>query len=134
MKKEVAISLPFSIDPYGKVAVTEEQTKIWADRVRSVIGTTVKERVMRPEFGTTIAYKVFENETVASNDIKVNVEKVFNERLRTLKLIKVDTNFDTYSGTVNIDVTYSLPNDTVLTTTIGLITIVNNNPPTEEMI
>jgi phage baseplate assembly protein W len=49
---EKTIALPFSVDPYGKVTVASDQSKIWADRVRSVIGTFLRERVMRPEFGT----------------------------------------------------------------------------------
>ena len=44
---EKTLALPFSVDPYGKISVTSEQSKIWADRVRSVIGTTLRERVMR---------------------------------------------------------------------------------------
>ena len=56
---ERAISLPFSIDSYGNVASTKDQSKIWADRVRSVVGTTVGERLMRPDFGTSIPFATF---------------------------------------------------------------------------
>lgn len=134
MKKEKAIALPFSIDPFGKVTSTSEQTKIWADRVRSVVGTTIKERVMRPTFGSTIAFKVFESQELAEQDIKSNVEKVFSEQLSVLTLKQVDTLFDEYTGTINASITYSLPNDTIANTTIGLVTILGNNPPTEELL
>ena len=55
---EIAMSLPFSIDPYGKVSSTTDQKKIWADKVRSVLGTALRERVMLPTFGTLIPYEI----------------------------------------------------------------------------
>jgi phage baseplate assembly protein W len=129
---EKAISLPFSIDPYGKVSMTTEQTKIWADRVRSVVGTTIKERVMRPTFGSTIAFGVFDTEEAADQEIRTSVAEVFNTQLQTLTLNNVTTSFDEYTGTLFANITYGLPNDVVLTTTIGLVTLVGNNPPIEE--
>ena len=131
---EKTIALPFSIDVYGRVAFTQDQSKIWADRVRSVVGTTVKERVMRPTFGGTIAYKVFESQELAEQEIKTNVEEVFDSQLQVLTLNDVTTSFDEYTGTITADITYSLPNDTVLTTTVGLVTIVGNNPPIQEIL
>ena len=71
---EKSLSLPFSIDAYGKVSVTSEQSKIWADRVRSVLGTSLRERVMRPTFGTLIPYAIFEGAETAEAEIKAEVE------------------------------------------------------------
>lgn len=129
---EKTIALPFSIDPYGKVTSTSEQSKIWADRVRSVVGTTVKERVMRPTFGSDIAYGVFDTQAAADEMIKINVEQVFNAQLPLLKLGTVTTSYDEYTGTLNTTVTYSLPNDQVVTTNIGIVTVSGNTPPTQE--
>lgn len=131
---EKAIALPFSIDPYGKVSTTSEQSKIWADKVRSVVGTTIKERVMRPTFGSTVAFGVFDSQSAAEQEIKTSVAEVFSTQLETLTLQEVTTSFDDYTSTVNATVTYSLPNDIVLSTTIGLVTIVGNNPPIEELL
>lgn len=131
---EKTISLPFSIDPYGKVASTSEQTKIWADRVRSTIGTTLKERVMRPNFGSNIAFSAFDTQTKAEEAIKTEVQQVFNTQLPLLKLGSVTTSFDEYSGTVNTTISYSLPNDMVITTTIGIVTILGNTPPIQEIL
>ena len=129
---EKTIALPFSIDPYGKVTATSEQTKIWADRVRSVVGTTVRERVMRPNFGGNIAYSVFNTQESAELAIKTDVQQVFNTQLPLLTLNNVQTSFDEYTGIITITVTYSLPNDIVVSTNVGLVTISGNNPPIEE--
>jgi phage baseplate assembly protein W len=131
-KIEVAIALPFSIDPYGKVTQTTDQTKIWADKVRSVIGTALKERVMRPTFGTDIPSAVFENQEDADGRVQELVATSFNSQLPRLTLQGVSTVFDEYSGTLNIEVTYALPNEEVVSTTIGLIVISGNLIPYEE--
>jgi phage baseplate assembly protein W len=129
---EKAISLPFSVDPYGKISSTTEQPKIWADRVRSVIGTSLRERVMRPDFGGKVAFKVFENQDVAESSVKTEITEMFGSQLPLLTLQEVQTSFDEYSGTINTTVIYKLPNDQITHTNIGVVYISGNTPPYEE--
>ena len=129
---EKTLSLPFSVDPYGKITVTSDQSKIWADRVRSVIGTTLRERIMRPEFGTDISYSVFNTQEDADREIKAEVVQAFNQLLPLLKIDSVRSSFDSYTGVINITMTYKLPNDIVVETTIGIVTLRGNLPPYEE--
>lgn len=131
-KAEVAIALPFSIDPYGKVTQTTDQSKIWADKVRSVIGTALRERVMRPTFGTDIPSAVFESQEDADGRVQELVAVSFNSQLPRLTLQGVSTAFDEYSGTLTLEITYALPNEEVVSTTIGLIIISGNLIPYEE--
>ena len=131
-KAEVAIALPFSIDPYGKVTQTTDQSKIWADKVRSVIGTALRERVMRPTFGTDIPSAVFESQEDADGRVQELVAVSFNSQLPRLTLQGVSTAFDEYSGTLTLEITYALPNEEVVSTTIGLIIISANLIPYEE--
>lgn len=130
---EKALSLPFSIDPFGAVTVASDQRKIWADRVRSVVGTTLGERVMRPDFGGKIAFSVFNSQEDAAEAIRTTVSEVFNSQLPLLTLQDVATSFDELTGTVYADITYALPNEEIiLTTNIGLIYIDGNNQPIKE--
>lgn len=131
-KTEVAISLPFSIDPYGKVTQTNDQSKIWADKVRSVIGTALRERVMRPTFGTDIPSAVYENQEDADARVQELVSSSFNTQLPRLALQSVTNTFDQYSGTLTVEVIYALPNEEVVSTTVGLIVISENLIPYEE--
>lgn len=131
-KTETAISLPFSIDPYGKVAQTTDQTKIWADKVRSVIGTALRERVMRPTFGTDIPSAVFETQEDADGRILELVSTSFNTQLPRLDLQSVSNSFDQYSGTLTVDITYALPNEEIVSTTVGLIVVSGTLIPYEE--
>jgi phage baseplate assembly protein W len=126
--------LPFSIDSFGKVAVTQDQSKIWADRVRSVLGTAIRERVMRPTFGTLIPFAIFENENTATAEIKIEVEKAFADQLPLLNLQTTTVSIDEYSNVLNVDVVYGLPNNEVVSTVIGLVLIKGANPIYQELL
>ena len=128
---EKALSLPFS---YGKVSVSTDQSKIWADRVRSVIGTTVRERVMRPTVGTLIPFSMFNSETSAVAQIEVEIQKAFTEQLKLLNLNSVNITVDEYTNVLNVEVIYALPNNEVVSTIVGLVFIDGANPIYQELL
>lgn len=134
MANERTISLPFTIDPYGMVGSTSSQTKIWSDRVRSVIGTSLRERPMRPEFGTVIPFAMFESTDDASSEIKAEIEKAFNEQLPLLELQTVTLAIDDLNSTITATIIYDLPNNETVSTSIGLIGLKGNNPALEELL
>ena len=129
---ETSIALPFTIDPYGRVLSTQDQTKLWADRVRSVIGTALTERVMRRTFGTRIAATVFDSEESAEAEIKAEVETAFNVQLPLLSLKSVVTNFDSYTGNTNVAIVYDLPNNQTVTTSVAIAYIGSGGTTYEE--
>lgn len=132
--KEIAISLPFRFSEYGKISDTTEPTKIWADRVRSAVGTMVGERVMFPRYGSKIPTHVFNTQTEVADKIDDEVHRVFNEYLPSLTLDTVDVQFDENSGVFSADIVYSLPNDIVVSTNVGFASISGNLPLAEEML
>lgn len=134
MAKERTISLPFTVDAYGLVGSTSDQSKIWTDRVRSVIGTSLRERVLRPEFGTVIPFAMFETMDDAGTEIRAEIEKAFNGQLPLLSLEKVELKIDESSSTISATITYDLPNNETVSTTIGLIGLKGNNPALEELL
>lgn len=129
---EIGIALPFSIDSYGKVNTTDQQPKLWADRVRSVVGTAIGERVMRPEFGSEIPYAEFKTAEDASSQIENTVLHSFETQLGKLRLQTVTANLDEYTGTINVTIVYALPNQEIVTTTLGFASINGNNPTVKE--
>lgn len=135
MAQESAISLPFQIDPYGKVASTNTQSKIWQDRVLSVIGTRLRERVMRPSFGTVVPFSMFENFDNATAEVQTEIRQAFNQQLPLLRLESVSVAQDEYTGSISVQVVYDLPNNAQnqVTTTIGLISVAAKNPAYEEL-
>ena len=120
-KKERTIALPFTIDTYGKVGATEDQSKIWSDRVLSVVGTTLRERLMRPNFGTVIPFSLFDSSDHAQEEIQAEVARAFNSQLTLLSLSGTQVTFDEYTGAISVSITYGLPNSEIVTTNLGLV-------------
>jgi phage baseplate assembly protein W len=131
---EYALSLPFRVDDFGGIASTTSQSKIWADRVRSAVGTTVSERVMRPEFGTEIPENLFDDPDVLGGTIESEVELVFDRDLPNLELDEVTVLVDESMGIVTANVSYFLPNKEQAAVTIGIATISPSTPIQEELL
>jgi phage baseplate assembly protein W len=130
---EVAVSLPFSISEFGTVATTSSQEKIWADRVRSAVGTAVGERVLRPDYGTEIAANTFNTLEAAAESLKQEVELAFSRDLRLLKLLSTKVTTDEAESTLEAEITYSLPNRTVEVVLLGFATLLGNLPLIEDV-
>ena len=129
---EKSISIPFSIDTFGMVGTTTEQSKLWADRVRSVLGTSLRERVMRPTLGTLIPFSLFNNIENAISEIKEEVTRAFGRQLQLLTLKDTYIEEDSLNSSLKITVTYQLPNQEINKTSIGYITIRGTLPMYEE--
>lgn len=129
---EEALSLPFSINSYGEVTSTTDQAKIWSDRVRSVIGTNLQERILDPQFGTLVPEAFMQTADDSIGMITTEVERAFPTQLSLLTLQSVDVSFDEYTGTTNVDIIYSLPNGEVTNTAVAVTYIGGNNPSVQE--
>lgn len=129
---ESAMSLPFSIDGYGNISKTSNQSEIWEARVKSAIGTAIGERVMRPGYGTRIPELFFDTQDALDAGIKKEVGAVFDSYLPLLTLNDVSVVYDDLFGEMTATISYSLPNQTVTTTSVSIVTINKTNPPYEE--
>jgi phage baseplate assembly protein W len=133
--KEYAISLPFRIDDFGNVQQSTSQSKIWADRVKSVIGTSFGERVMLTgEYGTEIPINFFENMSEISEKISSEVRSAFSINLPTLELVETIVTLEEAIGTVYVEVSYLLPSKEQNAVTIGLATISPSLPFEERLL
>lgn len=124
-----AISYPFTLDPFGVVESTENQTKIYQDRVLTLLSTAVGERPMRPTYGTDVARAMFENQTDAKKAIDQAIRKAISTWIPEVDVDSVNvTTFDN-SGKVGVEVNIILPDFT--STTINVLsTTLNPNGST----
>lgn len=131
---EIAISLPFRLDNDGTIVIANTQEKIWGDRVRGVIGTTFRERVMRPNFGTSLIDKLYTELEEAKLEIEAIIETAFDALLSDLTLVNVEVTESLTEGKVDITITYQLPNEKESEVNIGFIQIDGNNPFYEQLL
>jgi phage baseplate assembly protein W len=129
---ETAISLPFSLDAYGRITSTVSQQKIFSDRVLSVIGTNLKERVMLVEFGTKITSYLYGSVEKAISAIPGEIEQAFAKFLPTLTYSNTNVIYDEQTGTLLLDIIYELPNGETNSTTLEIVAIASKNPPVQE--
>ena len=130
--REKAMSLPFTISPYGGVAFTTSQEKIWADRVRVAINTGVTERLVNLNYGTTISSEVFSEQTLAEDTIRAEIQKVFETNLKLLTLNSIDITFNEITNETTAEVSYSIPDGRDSTLRVGTAVIINGNLASEE--
>jgi phage baseplate assembly protein W len=130
---ELAISLPFIIDEYGTVGASVDQSKIWADRVRSVIGTAIGERVYRPEFGSSAAQSAFETEEEAEAILTSGIRSAFLGYLPSCGLEDVSITIDEQTRIINVEVVYTIPNSEAYLLQVGVATLNGDQPISEEI-
>ena len=132
---ETAIYLPFQFDELGNVRKTYDQSKIFADRVSAVIGTALGERVMRADFGTPIRASLFGTQSAMEDVIEETIRDAFTNQLSLLSLGEITYTHDEVLNTMEVGITYALPNREISTVmvpvTTGNISISGNNLPKE---
>jgi phage baseplate assembly protein W len=119
-----AISYPFTFDPFGVVFTTEDQTKIYQDRILTLLSTAVGERPMRPTYGTNVAKAMFENQTDAVTAIDAAIRSAIELWIPEVNIESVNISSFDPNGAVGVSVSVSLPDFTstsvnILSTTLN---------------
>jgi hypothetical protein len=130
--KEEAILLPFSIDGQGNVSKTSDQEKVWADRVFGALGTLTGTRLLRSTYGSEVARSAMETGDSAEAIITAEVERTFSNSFPTLSLVDVSFEFQEDINVIDVEVTYTLPNQTEVSLQVGLAYI-NDVSPIQEV-
>jgi phage baseplate assembly protein W len=131
-RKEIALSFPFSLNDYGNITVTSDPDKIWKDRVAVVVGTQIGERVMRPQFGTKVAFAAWTTRTAMEEIIRKEVGQAFQRHLPLLTLENINFAYSDLDNIAQVEITYALPDNRQATTNVGVVVLNENNPPYEE--
>lgn len=103
------ISLPFRFDGYGHVATTTDIRRVWADRVRSVVATSIGERLMRPSYGTPTPVHLFRNTDGIESVLDVDVAASFAQWLPGVQYLGLEFDEVPDTGEVVVEVKYSIP-------------------------
>lgn len=114
-----AISYPFTLDLFGKLDAVTTESKIYLDRLLTLLSTPIGQRPWNPDYGTDIARALFEND----NDFYVAARVAITDAVaRWLPELRVDSltleqiNEDGYA---NIAIVVELPNDRLASVSIS---------------
>jgi phage baseplate assembly protein W len=125
------MQLPFAISSSGSISDTTDYSKIWDYRVRQALGTSLGERLLYSDYGMRIPDLTFSTMTLAKEVVTKEIQSVFMTYLQELSLDSVEVTFEEDSGTVNVAVTYVLPNNNLGNTVLGIAVVSGDNPISE---
>ena len=129
---EVALKMPFQFTARGSLATVTDQETIWADRVKSALGTIAGERIMHSTFGTEIPTSAWDTKSSMQNLMPERISGVFTTLFPTLQLNEIVLDFDDFNNILYVTIEYSLPNQKKLTTQVGIATLSGVQPIYEE--
>jgi phage baseplate assembly protein W len=120
----IAISFPFTFDPFGVVGTSSDQTKIYQDRILTLLSTVKGERPMRPTYGTDLAKAMFENQGDAKKAIDQAVRSAIETWIPEVEVSAVNINTQDDSGRVGVEVNVVLPDFT--STSVNVLSLTLN--------
>lgn len=129
---ERTLAMPFRLSGRGGIAEVTSPEKIWDQRVRAALLTRKGERFARLAYGTRLAELVLDGDSVNEDAIKDEVFRAFSGLLPALILDSVEVVWDEIANQTNVSITYTLPNQETITTTVGSVQINGSLPPYEE--
>jgi len=118
-----AISFPYTIDPNGIAQYTESATKIYVDRVLTLLSYYVGQRPMLPTYGVNWSKSLFENDSDAQIAIPLAISEAIAKWIPEVSVTSVDFVGNNFDGTENVIVSLKLPDDTLTSLTINTGTI-----------
>jgi hypothetical protein len=119
----VAITFPYTIDPNGVAQYTKSATKIYVDRVLTLLSYYVGQRPMLPTYGVDWSKSLFENDSNAQVAIPLAISEAIGKWIPEVSVTAVDFVGDSTDGTENVIVSLKLPDDTLTSLTINTGTI-----------
>ena len=118
-----ALSFPYTISPAGVPQYTESATKIYLDRVLTLLSFYVGQRPMEPKYGVDWSRVLFENDSDSQIAIPIAISEAILKWIQQVSVTDVEFSGVSADGTQNVIVSLKLPDDTLTSLTINTGTI-----------
>jgi phage baseplate assembly protein W len=105
----VAISYPFTLDNYGRVATTTDQHKMYMDRILTLLSTIAGSRVMRPEYGINHSLGAFQAGGNWDAGLREAIYSALSQWLPGVRVGSVTVTKPGQDGISRIEVAVTLP-------------------------
>lgn len=113
-----SIKFPFAQDIFGKTDTTTSTSKIYLDRLLTLLSTNKGQRPMLPDYGTDVGAAMFENDNDFPTAVKTAIHNAVGRWMPDISVLSID--LDTLNnGQVNVSVVIELPNSQVTTLTVN---------------
>lgn len=112
MSTDITISYPYTVSPYGVVTTTTLSSKIYLDRVLTLLSTSIGQRPMLPEYGVDWNKSMFENDGDAEAAIQAAIRAAVTIWIPEVKVDRIDVQYNYASGVESVMLTLILPDNT----------------------
>ena len=117
-----SISYPYTVNVNGTVSSSVTSTRLYLDRVLTLVSTYKGQRPMTPEYGVDWSGALFENDNEARVAIPVAIREAVAKWIPEVEISTVDIKFSELDGIENVTLELVLPGDTVTTMDINIAT------------
>lgn len=107
------LNYPYTISPTGVVTPTGNPSKIYLDKVLTLLSTNVGQRPMTPEYGVDWELALFENEGNAAKGAYQAIKVAIATWLPEVEVKDIEISFDSLSGIETVTLSLRLPDDTM---------------------
>ena len=126
----VAISYPFRLDAVGVLAYAEAPSKIYLDRLLTLLSTNIGQRPTNPEYGLDLKTALFENEYIANGGdtttfklaVTGAIRKAVGRWLPDIEVTEVIIKNPNQDGAAQVEILVTIPGNisATLTTTTAI--------------
>lgn len=114
-----AISFPFTLAPTGEALSTSTLSKIYLDRLYTLLGTQVGQRPMNPTYGVDLASALFENENDFALAIRVAITSAVKLWLPQVNVEEIQVKDPNQTGYAEVTLSVTLPNQKLTQITVS---------------
>lgn len=117
-----AISFPYTIDPFGNIKATEDTSKIYLDRLLTLLSTNIGQRPILQGYGTDLMKALFENDNNLENAIGQAVRQAVARWMPDIGIEKIAIGTVNAEGEAPVVITVVLPDSTLTSVTLSTST------------
>lgn len=117
-----AISFPYTMDVFGNTTATTDVTKIYLDRLLTLLSTNIGQRPILQDYGTDLMRALFENENNLENAVNQAVKEAVSRWIPQMSIEKITVGTVDQEGHADVVISVVLPNDTIASVNISTAT------------
>lgn len=117
-----SITYPYTVDVNGTVSKALTSTRLYLDRILTLVSTYKGQRPMLPEYGIDWSGALFENDNNARVAIPIAIREAVSTWIPEVEVTDVDIKFDPLAGLEYVTLGVALPDNTFTTMSINTAT------------
>ena len=113
-----AIRYPFTLNN-GKVEATYSPTKLYTDRVLTLLSTNIGQRPILQGYGANLDYALFENDNDLALAVKSAASEAIKKWIPQISVASINVSSLNSDGTAEVEIIINLPDDSTSSVSVN---------------